>query len=1507
MVIDMTVRTLRYVAAITLCLILAAGAVNAVSFTYADQAKRIKAGVIILPGAAMTGAGRPNPYIFYVMDQRTDLKPSGWDFYNPFAPSHVTADIAENRWKNTYRVGDVVDKSMGCYWEVPISLTLPEDLAQYDVLFLTGYNDAIYLNVKFSSRDKEKLRKFVDNGGVLWVDYERTSTNPIKQTVMDWMTFFIPTVYFKEGGAGMGVPAIVPMQTRFHSLLNRPFFLSQTDIQRLGGYGPTTTANTEYVVLGGFAANQFVPIVTRGGNTAICAAQYGSGYVVVTADNVGQAITNPVGVQVVPTQNNPNLERCGGMFNAAQPEDLRFAYNIVNWGSEHSTYQKNPRRTGSSFAEIGMSLVELWSYKATDEKAAGRKVTTVLPTDSSPAILDDMIFYVDGDNVLRAFDLSPIRDRDGDGDPDDGIRDYSLGAQCDTLWEVDLGGRSSPPTAAYAPIVDGEPAVPAVFVVSASGLVRGFNALEFTRTTTSMSGGPTPQPYFPGTDPLLKFNQFALNDPVAAPTYADGALYAGDGYGLLHVHDFLSGNKEWCHPRITGITPMGAPCAPSVGYFYDPTSGATEQVAYIATHGGTTDGTVRSYPIRVFNEVLTRQNTSATGALRLRTRSVNTFIQPGTFALYWSNSIAGDPNVVTGVTISSVPGEFLVTDPLAEGALNGGGVITADYQLQYVNDTLLPTNPNYYNTPQFRSIGIRHPAPSPNSDNAGISGSPAAGKNDILYFGTENGQFYAVKESGRGTNVYAPLTVKWRWYLRDPKVNEILTWTPTDGSCLGPKYVWTPKWRIVGAPALVGDMVYFVVNDDNHEGKGRSQGYLLAFKADPVFSITLDKEITPITPVTVMQADNMTNANPPPQYLAVAFTDLDKATPNTTVLVDFDTRKITFANFRARNGPELTASEDMIVSYQPFDPSLPLGTTPPNIEESHPAFATGARDQVNNLVWFIRIQPTILGVSTPLKITSSPTAMGNVIYFGCSGGYLCAVDVGKAGDPNVGTMAPLINRTAGGAIMNSAPSGVMMKYWLDTYAKGKPMTEDTTNDITASVAGSHGMLAVASAAGLSIMYNPVTLVADGNRLVEVNADGTLWTCDSTNSFAGANAEAQSGSGADKPVFGASNIPFNRPSVARKAYVGGTIVADTGNNRIVHIDKGGTAIWEIKDFVQFGSVESAALGLPYPMLAPGSPMELNKPTDVTCWMTMAPMDISNASSQMLPVYHYLIADSGNQRVVEIVNRYDMVTKMHRNYLVQVSKEAVVADPVNNPTVTSEGRALQFRTARIVGYGANGPALIVCAVANEDSSKPDMTGSGGALIAIDWTTGNILKGTVKSLPIEDPANPLITLVNPSFYNRQMVSSTATGMEYADVVIDARGVHVLNKVGNNPLTVRSYLNSEHFDYGEVTGNALTIPGLASGTHPRPFLPSYAQYLPNGHILVTNRATGLVYYWDKVRGQVATNPVTNQPLTRAMYGEIFELESAGPANPTGLIRVGGTGIWEGLHQPLSAERALY
>ena len=94
-------------------------------------------------------------YTFYAMDRRTDLKPLGLSFRNPFAPAGTT-------------------RNQAAYWLVDVSRLNDNQLARYKILLIsrtiwagmTAETSWAGMTVEI----REKLRRFVDGGGVLWVD-----------------------------------------------------------------------------------------------------------------------------------------------------------------------------------------------------------------------------------------------------------------------------------------------------------------------------------------------------------------------------------------------------------------------------------------------------------------------------------------------------------------------------------------------------------------------------------------------------------------------------------------------------------------------------------------------------------------------------------------------------------------------------------------------------------------------------------------------------------------------------------------------------------------------------------------------------------------------------------------------------------------------------------------------------------------------------------------------------------------------------------------------------------------------------------------------------------------------------------------------------------------------------------------------------------------------------------------------------------------------------------------
>lgn len=1340
-------KIMKYLVAAVLCACFVSSAAYSGSLTYNNQRKLVRAGVISFAPNALPGF----PYMFYIMDQRLDIKPAGWEFLNPMALSN--------------------NKAAASYWEVSINVPF-EDIAKFDVLYLGA---PVGANLVFSREQKEKLRKFVDGGGVLWVENKGAGFNG----TIDFDTFFINDIDFAAIGARPSRG-----RTPAHPLLARPFTLTWQDINNLGNSGQSGSTVTGTGGTGLPNNRYFSTIISDNtGKSLVSGAQYGSGHIVISGEPVGQAISVPVG------ESAPGFCNTGNMI-AAHPEDLKFAYNIVNWGSEYTTFHKDPRHTGSSFAEVGAPLAKLWEFRSA---AAG-------PVYSSPVILDDMVFFIDGGGILHAFDLSPNRDRNMDGNPDDGFIDDPSGSPYDELWNANVGVGSSL-TCAYVPL--GGAAVPGLAVVGLNGTVTGFDA---------SANNPAPLNLFQ-MNPLVGFNAPITSAPTL--TYSDGGIYIGDGNGSLHGINFFNSFQDWVAPKVA-ITNMGpASGSPTVGYIYDRVSGAMDQVVYLPRQGlgggAPSPGGIQTYPVKIFNEVLTGDAAGNNWVPLISRRSLGSSIKAGSWTLYIPNEATGVPYVLTTGTearLSAQPGTFEVnmTALAAQGLL--GRPILADYE---TDPTGAAFNP--------RSTIVIKTNPNVSAEKNGVACTPALSPDDVLYFGTENGSLYAVQESSdpdprRGAMVRAE--VRWRSALTDPAILGLL-----GGGIANPAV-------LAGSPCVGDDMSYFAVNS-------ASGGHLLAYKSAQILEINVGVPIQPGTTVEFLQDDSM---NPGVEPTRIVYNPADRTTRD-WVDVNYAAGKINIRNLRSSGAAQrdLSTTRDIAVTFIRARFAGGDGTTResqihyafPQENPNQPGnyFRTNTDDKWNNLVWCVRL---------PDLASSSPMLYGNKLYVGLNNGILASVDVTRMRN----AAAKLDISSPGTATTLAGNLGVMLM-WNPAvgYMWETPINPTAAAPIYATPAGSNGVLAVATSTGLSVLYNSVTLVADGNRIVEIDAGGDiLWTCDATTAIT-----ETATTDPNIVASSAASVPFNRPAVARRSDIGGIVVADTGNNRIVLIDQGGRVVWEIRNFVDA-----------YNVMATGMPLSLSKPQDVTAWMQW---DAVSGT----PEYHFLIADTGNFRVIDVIAQWDNAAQAYRNVLGWVSKSAL------------EGKQYLYTSARLMPDAVNMNQWVIMAiVSSQQVAVSGAESPGGALVKMLYDPANSRIGDIQGAPYSqlpiDINNPALTwqLQNPRFFTRIYESAT----EYTDLVIDATGIHV---VLYNP-TGQSIRNYSAQDYQTAVA--------------KPLSPSYAQILPNGNILVTNKAIGT-----------------------ANAGEIFELKWNTVTGVFDIVWPAPAAIFGsnsyGLRQPSSAERQVY
>ena len=208
----MKLRYLAFAAALVTLLGAASSAI-AGAYVYAGQRKHIYCGVLavtdrssgqIVNRDAIYGVGAVPGVggLFYLLEQRGDLRPPGWSFENPLAPGSASSGLG---------------KDNPAYWAVDLAAT--RSLSRMHVLYLPASG-----NLDLDDQDREKLRRFVDGGGVLWID------NVDAGSPLDFNnSFFIRDFKFNMASSGFEMAV-----NRHHPILSSPHMLSGQETAMLG-------------------------------------------------------------------------------------------------------------------------------------------------------------------------------------------------------------------------------------------------------------------------------------------------------------------------------------------------------------------------------------------------------------------------------------------------------------------------------------------------------------------------------------------------------------------------------------------------------------------------------------------------------------------------------------------------------------------------------------------------------------------------------------------------------------------------------------------------------------------------------------------------------------------------------------------------------------------------------------------------------------------------------------------------------------------------------------------------------------------------------------------------------------------------------------------------------------------------------------------------------------------------------------------------------------------------
>jgi hypothetical protein len=370
--------------------------------------------------------------------------------------------------------------------------------------------------------------------------------------------------------------------------------------------------------------------------------------------------------------------------------------------------------------------------------------------------------------------------------------------------------------------------------------------------------------------------------------------------------------------------------------------------------------------------------------------------------------------------------------------------------------------------------------------------------------------------------------------------------------------------------------------------------------------------------------------------------------------VDAGRGTITINNFVSPVNPaqSMSASQSFVVRATlaggTGESSFLFRPTPPVLAPSASSFQTTpttavpletderVRGDYSPLMWYYVLP------GTPMN---SPTLSGDYLYYPAQvrgRAMLIALDANpQNNDPAVGKGSRQVLNVVSAFVLNGSaqpPRSINHARWKQTL-EGLPDANGAKQPVTriGSAVGGQGVLAVNTDQGLFAFEETLTLIGEQNRVVEAKPDGSAsWVLNNTVRVSTAGGEVPRFVGTppdvvlDNPNEATGRrvldrTPISRPSVVRRLTASEMLIADTGNNRVVRVDRSGRELWELE-----------ALNDPFNIRASGDPATLSGPTDVDYW----PVTRVDANGNVTGYEaHYLIADAGNYRIIEVVDFYD----------------------------------------------------------------------------------------------------------------------------------------------------------------------------------------------------------------------------------------------------------------------------
>ncbi|MCW5937833.1 MAG: hypothetical protein KIT11_11070 [Fimbriimonadaceae bacterium] len=1510
---------------------------------YARQTVNVRAGVVVLESQLTNGVpSNAVPHVWYQLGQDLNVRPAKWAFSSPLAQT-VLGTEQFNRWRaidvNTPAVGTRLTKADAPYWEVLLSSTDDAALARYDVLLLPLSGNAPNAGgIQLTPVERDRLRRFVDQGGILWVDVINDSgfspgldlANPVP----------LPFKFSTPGSTGLDANLDHPLlrfpngftiaellQARNPFTANF-FMTSPIDAADLG---PADTF-LRWIPPDSF---RLTPVAGTLGNTSLRAVAEGSigeGHVVVSTLGISANLNkgfNPAFSNVL--QTNRGFRSFSPVADPGFRAAAKFAVNLISLGGDSRTSNSGSRRSGSTSVDVTAPLLRRFD----DSQQGGS-----FQLGDAPALVEGRV-VVAKEGRVYVYDAKPDRDLDGDGNPDDGLPD-PIGVDADLLWYSQvLGTRVSAPTIVTSPnsplggtqiwVTDNDSNV-SVFPLQPTG---GPLSNVAPATTIQPPNGSVPNPSGPYAPTVQEGIAIITDSAQSNLGQTVGRLWAIDVDRL----ERLTTTNDW---QITNSQRLSEPsAAPAIGYIpIQDASGGMDRVVYSVAQPGTG---VQPRPASLASTWL-----GARGEVPIRRELNGNTMTITTRASYNGLPIYLDtnpryPSLGLKVTILKPTGEPFTAAEMAQtfdgtvtenpkGTLQMGLRATRpvyDYDGRQTQTTADDVQWRLDYSVDWGQAGsgfgqtaydnyIRGNIEIPDDQNFArrIIGSPAIGPTGAVFVlashttGAQSATFYAFREDrGRGEfsmlsryDVYGAVTYSLNGasgqadsFPIPPVVSDeddIVLKTPLRNFLNQP----LQNWKFVGGPVVKGDNVFAIASPVKRIfGNDSPTAVLFCFRADP-----------PTATFEIEGTDNSFQIVQPDLSLST-----DKATPEQFSVLNQ-------GQFTVEPIPNSTRSRVILTNLA----SATKGRLRDSINLSMPIIVRrgGSTDTVVEPEALADNGRLIAGRSagrwTPLQwysvfngynVVAPPQVAGETLYMGGASIFAGLLTSGFGFPiPSRGLITAIAaNVSANDEFLrpNSTRPWNNQLYSVIIADPGNPFRDirvanafkwpqfagiESLDDLrirvlqaaldekdVTNVAVGDGSLAATGEGSLYVFSKADFIVADSGRISRFDPAGNpLWSTDQT--FV-TGQEASTG-----PAGVAQ--PLSEPTRAYPAGENDLWVVDTGNNRVVKMDASARELRSISEFridSQFRPNGLPEQGAPSGSL-PGESTKLKRPKDVIAFDTFERRaDIPFSNPQDYEIWrHVLIADSGNFRVVELVDRFisDAAGRnlgpviytddqgvqrpalgmlywhtpeelSGKNYSYNSLARVQVADMNNVP-----------RTVVALAFGNVEPGRGTFGLTGSVQETDRTSGYGGVVLYDGAQTAVITEFVYPAINAntflrEDPPNTWTFSSPPTnepARRQKFAGIRSVTLRYVTVgnarqlgvmVADTTGVYELVQVPPNnsasPWVVRWMMPNEAYLGMRRRGSAPFDPNEMAG-NPRGTIPMYARRLDSGEVLVVNGYVG-------------------------------------------------------------------